>query len=254
MSKRLHGQVAFVSGATRGIGRSIAELFAAEGACVAVAGRTVDEGVKVAARIRDAGGQAEYFELDVSSESSVRDAMSATVARFGGLSVLVNNAAPTAMVAATTKPLVEYTTDDWDRILTPALTGTVFWSTKYAWPHLANAAGASIINISSGAATTGHSGLAAYTAAKGAMNSVTRSIAVEGFPHDIRCNAIVVGRIVANTRDSGAQLPEDTRFIGRPMQIASVALFLAATESSFVTGELLTADGGLGIDGDRGMS
>jgi meso-butanediol dehydrogenase/(S,S)-butanediol dehydrogenase/diacetyl reductase len=249
MTGRLHGHVALVSGSTRGIGRSIAELFAAEGASVGVAGRTAHKGRRVVDRIHQAGGDAEFFDLDVTSEDSVRSAVQAVVSRFGALSTLVNNAAPTSIVASTTKPMVEYTTDEWNAILVPSLTGNVFWATKYAWPHLVDAEHATIVNISSGASTSGHDGISAYTAAKGGMNSLTRAIAVEGAPLGIRCNAIVVGRVVANSNDSGQQLPHDRRLIGHPMQIASTALFLASSESSFITGELVTADGGLGMAG-----
>src|SRR3978361_261912 len=92
MGNRLAGRVALVSGSTRGIGRSIAELFAAEGAKVAVTGRTVDRGEKVVQRIQEAGGEAAYFSLDVTDEGNVRDVIAATVDRFGSLTTLVNNA------------------------------------------------------------------------------------------------------------------------------------------------------------------
>src|SRR5262245_44505802 len=181
MGNRLEGRVALISGSTRGVGRTTAEIFAAEGAKVAVTGRTVDRGLKVVERIREAGGEAEYFELDIASEESVRSTVAAVVERFGALSTLVNNAAPTATVSQSLKPLVEYSTDDWNAIVVPTLTGNVFWATKYAWPHLVDAASvageATIVNISSGAATMGQTGLCAYSAAKGGMNSVTRVIA-----------------------------------------------------------------------------
>jgi NAD(P)-dependent dehydrogenase (short-subunit alcohol dehydrogenase family) len=252
MGDRMAGRVALVSGSTRGIGRSIAELFASEGAKVAVTGRTVDRGQKVVQRIRDAGGDAEFFELDVTDESSVRDVVAATVARFGGLTTLVNNAAPTALVATSFKPLAEYTTGEWNAILTATLTGNVFWATKYAWPHLTAAPDATIVNISSGASTMGQSGLGAYAAAKGGMNSVTRTIAVEGAKLGIRCNAIIVGRVVAGSSDTGAGMVVGP--IGNPMQIASAALFLSTAESSFINGDLITADGGLSMNGDVHMA
>jgi NAD(P)-dependent dehydrogenase (short-subunit alcohol dehydrogenase family) len=252
MGDRMTGRVALVSGSTRGIGRSIAELFGSEGAKVAVTGRTVDRGQKVVQRIRDGGGDAEFFELDVTDESSVRDVIAATVARFGGLTTLVNNAAPTALVATSFKPLAEYTTEEWNAIITGTLTGNVFWATKYAWPHLSAAPDATIVNISSGASMMGQSGLGAYAAAKGGMNSVTRTIAVEGAKLGIRCNAIIVGRVVAGSSDTGAGMVVGP--IGNPMQIASTALFLSTTESSFINGDLITADGGLSMNGDVHMA
>ena len=254
MGNRLEGRIALVSGSTRGIGRTIAELFAAEGAKVAVTGRTVDRGEKVVARIRDAGGDAEFFTLDVSQEASVRSVIDAVADRFGGLTTLINNAAPTAEVSNTFKPLAEYTTEEWSYILTTTLTGNVFWATKYAWPHLVAADRATIVNISSGAATMGHSGLSAYSAGKGGMNSVTRSIAVEGAPLGIRCNAIVVGRVVAGKSDTGVGMIGDQAKVGNPMQIATTALFLSTDDSSFITGDIITADGGLTMDGDSHMA
>jgi meso-butanediol dehydrogenase / (S,S)-butanediol dehydrogenase / diacetyl reductase len=252
-SQRLAGRVALVSGSTRGIGRTIAELFASEGAKVAVTGRTADRGEKVVQGIRDRGGDAEYFSLDITDEHNVRDVIEATVARFGSLTTLINNAAPTALVASSFKPLNEYSTEEWNAILTGTLTGNVFWASKYAWPHLQAASAATIVNISSGAATMGQTGLGAYAAAKGGMNSLTRTLAVEGQPHDIRCNAIIVGRIVAGRSDSGAGMIKNAAAIGNPMQIATTALFLSTAESSFINGELITADGGLSMNGDVHM-
>jgi NAD(P)-dependent dehydrogenase (short-subunit alcohol dehydrogenase family) len=253
MGNRLTGRVALVSGSTRGIGRSIAELFAAEGAKVAVSGRTVDRGEKVVARIKEAGGDAAFFPLDITSEDSVRSVVAAVVDRFGGLTTLVNNAAPTAEVSTTMKPMAEYSTEEWNHILGTTLTGNVFWPTKYAWPHLVRAEHATIVNISSGAATMGQTGLSAYGAAKGGMNSLTRTIAVEGAPHDIRCNAIIVGRVVAGRSDTGAGMIKNAAAIGAPTEIATVALFLSTQDSSFINGDLITADGGLAMNGDVHM-
>ena len=254
MGNRLEGRVALVSGSTLGIGRSIAELFAAEGAKVAITGRTVDRGRKVVERIRETGGEAEFFSLDITDEANVRDVMAAVVDHFGTLSTLINNAAPTATVATTVKPLVEYSTEEWNAIITGTLTGNVFWASKYAWPHLVAADGAAIVNISSGQSTKGYSGFGAYAAAKGGMNSLTRTLAVEGAPHGIRCNAIIVGRIVSGRGDSGVGMTKDRiGGIGSPTQIASTALFLASDESSFINGDLITADGGVAMDGDVHM-
>lgn len=236
-----------MSGSTTGIGRSTAELFAAEGAKVAVTGRTVERGQKVVARIREAGGDAEFFELDVADEASVSGCIDQVANRFGGLTTLVNNAAPTAIVARTFKPMAEMSTDEWMSILTPALTGAVFWATKYAWPHLVEADEATIVNMSSGAAIRGNPGLSAYSAAKGAMNSATRVVAAEGIPVGIRCNAIVIGRVVSSPGDSGAKMGSHDTFIGNPMQIATSALYLSTAESGFMNGDTITVDGGSSV-------
>jgi len=251
VGNRLDGKVALISGSTRGIGRSIAEHFASEGAKVAVTGRTVDRGEKVVARIREFGGEAEFFQLDVTSEESVRSVIEATVERFGSLSTLINNAAPTGAVATSVKPLHEYSTEEWDAILTGTLTGNVFWASKYAWPHLAAAEGASIVNISSGQSIAGFKGFSAYAAAKGGINSLTRSLAAEGSVDGIRANCILVGRVVALKGDIGGHKGGGrlTR-IGNPMDIAYAATWLASDEAAFATGSLVTVDGGFSINGD----
>jgi NAD(P)-dependent dehydrogenase (short-subunit alcohol dehydrogenase family) len=248
---RLEGKVALVSGSTRGIGRSIAQMFAAEGAKVAVTGRTVERGKKVVNLIRSEGGEAEFFELDVTREDSMAGVIDAVVDRFGALTTLVNNAAPTLEISSNIKPLVDVTTEEWNHILVSALTGNVFWACKYGIPHLAAAGGGSIINISSGQSVVGMGGFSAYAAAKSAMNSLTRSVAVEEAPRNIRCNTILVGRVVAKG-DTGAGItPGHLTRLGVPNDIAYAAVFLASDESAFVTGSMLTADGGFTINAGR---
>ena len=245
---RLEGKVALVSGSTRGIGRSIAQMFASEGAKVAVTGRTVERGQKVVDLITAEGGEAEFFALDVTQEDSVASVIDQVVERFGSLTTLVNNAAPTVEVGSNIKPLVDVTTEEWELILRSALTGNVFWSCKYGIPRLAAAGGGSIINISSGQSVIGMGGFAAYAAAKGGMNSLTRAIAVEAAPDNIRCNTIVVGRVVAKG-DAGAGItPGSLTRLGVPNDIGYAATYLASDESAFVTGSILTADGGFTIN------
>lgn len=257
MTGRMAGKVALVSGSTRGIGRSIAELFAAEGAAVAVTGRTVEKGDKVVSRIRDAGGDAEFFRLDVTDEESIKTVITAVVERFGSLTTLVNNAAPTDVVATTVKPLHQCSNEDWDRIMVGVLTGNVFWASKHAWPHLVAAQGASIINISSSQSVAGYTGFGVYAAAKGGMNSLTRVLAVEGAADGIRCNCIVVGRVQSGRGDSGVGVGRSTggrlTRIGAPMDIAYAARWLASDEAAFVTGDLVDVDGGIQINGDALM-
>jgi NAD(P)-dependent dehydrogenase (short-subunit alcohol dehydrogenase family) len=251
MTDRLAGKVALISGSTRGIGRSIAQQFAAEGAKVAVTGRTVAKGQKVVDRITEAGGEAAFFPLDVTDENSVSSTIEAVAERFGGLTTLVNNAAPTDVVAASFKKLHELDTETWNQIMVGTLTGNVFWSSKYAWPFLAGAEGASIINISSGQAVVGMSGLGAYGTAKGGVNAITRHLAVEGAADGIRANCIIVGRVVSSPGDTGrATGPGHLTRLGNPMDIAYCATWLASDEAAFVTGSLVTADGGFTINGD----
>jgi NAD(P)-dependent dehydrogenase (short-subunit alcohol dehydrogenase family) len=251
---RLEGKVALVSGSTRGIGRTIAEMFAKEGAKVAVTGRTVDRGEKVVANIREAGGDAEFFRLDINDEDNVHRVVDATVERFGKLDTLINNAAPTDVVSTTVKPLVDYTTEEWDGIIRATLTGNVFWSCKYAIPHIAAAGGGSIVNISSAQAVIGLTGFSAYGAAKGAINALTPTLAVENAPQNIRVNTIVVGRVISHKADTGVGVGAGhlTR-LGIPADIAYIAMWLASGESGFVTGSLVTADGGFTINGNAIM-
>jgi NAD(P)-dependent dehydrogenase (short-subunit alcohol dehydrogenase family) len=252
---RMEGKVALVSGSTRGIGRTIAETFAREGAKVAVTGRTVDRGEKVVKIIRDAGGDAEFFPLDITSEDSVREVIDQTVRRFGKLDTLINNAAPTDVVSTHRKPLVEFTTEEWDRIILGTVTGNVFWPWKYGSPHIAEAGGGSVVNISSNQAVVGISGFAAYGAAKGAMNALTYTLAVEGAGQNIRVNTIVVGRVISHKADTGVGVGGGhlTR-LGIPSDIANAATWLASDESGFATGSLVTVDGGFHINGDALMA
>lgn len=248
---RLEGKVAVVTGSTRGIGRSIAQMFAREGAKVAITGRTVPRGEKVVNIIREAGGDAEFFPLDVTQEDSVRATMDGVADRFGRLDILVNNAAPTVEVGTNIKRLVDNTTDEWNLIILSALTGNVFWSCKYGIPHLVKAGGGSIVNISSGQSVMGTGGFAAYGAAKGAMNALTRTIAVEEAPRNIRCNAIVVGRVLSPGDAGHGVAPGHLTRLGEADDIAYTATFLASDEAAFITGSLLTADGGFTINGGR---
>jgi NAD(P)-dependent dehydrogenase (short-subunit alcohol dehydrogenase family) len=184
----------------------------------------------------------------------VRSVVDAVVERFGKLDTLINNAAPTDAVSTTVKPLVDYTTEEWDRILRGTLTGNVFWSCKYAIPHIAAAGGGSIVNISSAQSVVGLSGFSAYAAAKGGMNALTATLAVEVAPANIRVNTIIVGRVISHKADTGVSVGGGhlTR-LGIPADIAYAALWLASDESAFVTGSLVTADGGFSINGNAIM-
>lgn len=226
-------------------------MFARQGAKVAVTGRTVDRGQKVVDNIRSAGGEAEFFALDITHEESVRSVIDAVANRFGKLDVLINNAAPTAEVSTTVKPLTDYTTEEWNAILLGTLTGNVFWACKYGIPHIAAAGGGSIVNISSGQSVVGLSGFSAYSASKGGINSLTRTLAVEVAPLNIRVNTIVVGRVIAHSKDTGVSVGGGhlTR-LGQPNDIGYACTWLASDESAFVTGSLVTADGGFSINGN----
>jgi len=240
---RLEGKVALVTGSTRGIGRTIAEMFAEEGAKVVLSGRSADKGEKNAQRIRDAGGDARFVPLDVADENSVQEAVAATVEAYGPITTLINNAAPTALVNVSFKPVTELSTQEWDDIVRGTVT-SMFWMSKYTIPHMLEAGGGSIVNVSSGAAVFGVPGLSAYSAAKGAVNSLTRVLAVENGKQGIRCNTIIVGRVVSYAQDRGPETTKELMRVGNPRDIAYAALWLAADESEWITGSEITADGG----------
>lgn len=260
---RLDNKVAFVTGGTRGLGEAISRALAANGAKVAVTGRNEGDGQKVAQSIKDAGGQAEYVSLDLSKEEWVEGAIQQTVEIFGELNVLVNNAAPTEFITGSAAGdlaskadgmVTEITTENWHKITTPSIDG-LFWTLKYAIPHILAAGGGSIVNISSTASIRGASGLDAYTASKGAMNSLTLSTAVNFQPH-IRSNCLVAGPfrtdglapLLANpTFEKAFNDTVLTSTIGIPDDIAQAAVFFASDESRFITGQILPVDGGYAV-------
>jgi NAD(P)-dependent dehydrogenase (short-subunit alcohol dehydrogenase family) len=241
----------------------MAVRFGAEGASVAVTGRTESDGERVAKTVREAGGRAEFVRLDLSSEASVQEAIGRTVAEFGKLDVIVNNAAPTEYISGAgsgdlankiDNMVTAMTTEDWRKITTPAIDG-LFWTLKYGIPCLQAAGGGSIINISSTASIMGAGGLDGYTASKGAMNALTRSTAVNYQPH-IRSNALIAGPYATESLQPFLAIPEVAAVIngsvlaervGDPDMLATVAVFFASDESKYITGQLLPVDGGYSV-------
>lgn len=251
---RLKNKVAIVTGSTSGIGEATAVLFAREGAKVVVVGRREKQGEKVVRQIRQEGGDATFLRADVSNEGQVKRMVQTTVKTYGRVDVLFNNAG--TMVS---KKLHETTNDEWDRVMNVDLKG-VFWCSKYVVPHMRKQGGGSIVMCSSANAIVAEPDLGAYCAAKGAVNAMTRSMALDYGPDRIRVNAICPGYIdtplgddyfnslpdpVAGKRKAGAL--HALGRMGTTMEIAYCALFLASDESSFVTGECLVADGGLSV-------
>jgi NAD(P)-dependent dehydrogenase (short-subunit alcohol dehydrogenase family) len=253
---RLQGKVALVTGATRGIGRVIATTFAAEGAHVVLVGRTVDEGENARADIEAAGGRAVYVQADVGNEADVKAAVETAVARFGRLTTLVNNAAATHLPGLPDRGDAGVG-ELHDAVLAETLRTNLWglvWSCKHAIAAMIDAGGGSIVNISSGVATKGAPMMDAYTATKGAMNALTRSMAVGYAKQRIRVNAISTGLI-----ESGASIealladPAKRQWLeqviplpyfGTPQDIAWGCVYLASDESRYVTGTVLPIDGG----------
>jgi NAD(P)-dependent dehydrogenase (short-subunit alcohol dehydrogenase family) len=248
---RLDGKVALITGAGSGMGMVAAELFAGEGASVVLSDVADDAGESVAARIREAGGNATYVHADVSREDDARSMVKNAVQRFGGLHVLYNNAG--VMLADDGSV---HSTDEaiWDRTLSINVKGVAF-GCKFGVPAIIDSGGGSVINVASfvawmGAATS----QTAYTASKGAVLAMTREIAVEYARQRVRCNALCPGPIdtplLAELLSEPAR--RQRRFVHIPMgrlgqadELAKAALFLASDDSSYMTGASLIVDGGI---------
>jgi len=248
---RLEGKVALVTGAGMGQGREGALLFAKEGARVVVVDVDARAAAATARTIERRDGRALAVTADVGVERDVARAVAAAVARFRALHVLYNNAG--VLWKDRDRSVLETAERDWDRVQAINLKGP-FFVAKHGIPHLIRAGGGSVINVGSVSALCGFT-LAqdSYTSSKGALVSLTRSLAIQFAPRGVRCNIIHPGII-----DTPMQAPhirtrkkrkafEASIPLGRiahPREIAYVALFLASDESSYVTGAEIVADGG----------
>lgn len=254
MTDRLGGKVALISGAGSGIGRAAAQLFAAEGAAVAVLDLRAEAADETVAKIVADGGRAVALVANVASAPEVEAAMTTVVSTLGRLDVVYNNAGVDSKGS-----VADATEDDWDRALAVNAKGT-FLVSRAAVPHLIAAGGGSIINQGSVAALVGVPNFAAYCAAKGAVVALTRSMAVDLAQHQIRVNAICPGTVftplmepMLRARGDGdlqaglakTLLKYPIGRLGTPEDIARVALFLACDDAAFLTGSTVTADGGM---------
>ena len=249
---RLDGKVALITGAGAGIGRQAALLFAREGAKVAVADFAEEPGRSTVAEIERHGGHAVFCHTDVTSEASVQAAVAATVHRFGRLDIMYNNAGGTNPKDG---PVDTVDIAIFWETMRRDLFGT-FLGCRFAIPEIIKAGGGSIINTASLVALIGKPAPSqvCYTAAKGAIVSMTRAMAVEYAPHKIRVNAIAPGltmteRITARVKD-GRFIPNvilDRHLLGtcEPEDIAEAALYLASDASRRLTGHTLPVDSGI---------
>ena len=246
---RLEGKVSLVTGATSGIGQAIAIAFAKEGSRVAVAGRDEKRGAEVVAIIKASYGQAEFVKADVSQSSEVQSMVNVAVNRFGKLNVLCNCA---GLRDEPHNSIVDLPEEIWDRIINVNLKG-VYLCCKYGIPDLIKSGGGSIINIGS---ISGVIALerSAYSAAKGGVIALTRSLAAQFADDNIRVNVICPGSIDTPGRRAVSTqiarrrfpLPEPLlRRVGTPDEIAPMAVYLASDESSYTTGGIFLVDGGL---------
>jgi NAD(P)-dependent dehydrogenase (short-subunit alcohol dehydrogenase family) len=246
---RLSEKVAFVTGGTSGIGRSIALLFAKEGAKVCIAARREEEGAQVVKEIREAGGSAIFVQTDVTRAHDCAKAVAATVEAFGKLDIAVNNAGTETYG----KSLVETDEAAWDSVLGVNLKGA-FLSMKYELPEMIKGGGGSIINISSVFGLVGSTfGCSPYHASKHGLIGLTRAAALEYAKQNIRVNALCPGLVLTEMTErwfADTGVGDQVRAmhpLGRVASVdetAEVVLFLCTDVSSFITGVALPLDGG----------
>ncbi len=246
---RLEGKAALISGGAQGQGESEVRLFAKEGARI-VFGDILDaKGKKVEAEINEAGGVAKYVHLDVTDEKDWNSAAKLLSKLYGKLDILVNNAG----IAMAGKNLEEVTSEEWDRIQEVNSKG-VFLGVKTALPYMKASGGGSIVNISSMAGIVGVPGISAYTASKGAVRLLTKSIAIEYGAHNIRCNSVhpgyieteMISGLLANSEAMTNRLAiTPLGIFATAHDVALSVLYLASDESRYVTGSELVIDGGI---------
>lgn len=251
MTQRLQGKIAFVTGASSGIGEATAIRFAQEGALVVLCGRREAALAVVQEKILSAGGQAEIAVADVSDEAAYVGAIESTAQRHGRLDILVNNA-----MAFTWGAVDTMSTDDWHANFRTTVDGT-FWGTRTAMRLMKEKGGGSIVNISSICGQFGTAWMSGYSAAKAAVNNFSRAVASEGAPYGVRCNVVIPG--VVDTPAMAGMMSDDKargnteklipmKRVGQPVELANAILFLASDEASYVTGACLNVDGGRSSD------
>jgi 2-deoxy-D-gluconate 3-dehydrogenase len=246
-TRALEGQVAIVTGASRGLGRAIALAFAEAGAAVALAARSKSDLDQTAELVTKAGGRAVVVPTDVASYAEVEHLVERTVREYGRLDIVVNNSGIAKVV-----PLAEMSHEDWRQILDVNLTG-VFNGCRAAAPHLIAQRRGKVINLASVLGAVGLPGYTAYGASKGGIIALTRSLGVEWARHNVQVNAIAPGWFVTDMNEAAFGDPRTrdrllrdvpARRTGRLDEIGPLAVYLASPASDFMTGQTIFLDGG----------
>jgi NAD(P)-dependent dehydrogenase (short-subunit alcohol dehydrogenase family) len=240
---KLANKVAIITGAGRNIGEETAKLFASEGASIAVVDLDPSRGQKVVADIVAAGGKAKTFVCDVGKEDDIINCVKDVMKAFGQIDILVNNAA-----ISDNKTLFDLSTEDWNRVLAITLTAPFLLSKYVAKEMVARGQGGRIVNVSSTSGYYGRNRAIAYTAAKGGVVNLTKSLAIQLAPYKIRVNAVVPNKIGSPVgKDEFNPSRPVQNLVGRagvPMDLARAALFLVSDDSDFIVGAALFVDGG----------
>lgn len=249
----LKNKVIIVTGASSGIGRETARLFAKEGASVVLAARRGPELEALANLITEEGGQALAIAGDVAEEAFAKILVEQTLVRFGRLDVAFNNAGILGAMGS----VPDMSLSDWNQVIATNLS-SAFLAAKYQLPAMLSAGGGSLIFTSTFVGyTTGMPGMAAYAASKAGLIGLTQVLASEYGPHNIRVNALLPGGTDTAAAQKFANTPEEKEFvsslhalkrIAKPEEIAQSALYLASDASSFTTGSAMLVDGGVSIN------
>ena len=242
---KLEGKVAIVTGATSGMGRATAVLFAKEGAKVVVTGRNEERAQAVVDEIKGNGGEAIYVIVDASKVEDCKKIFDATIEAFGTVDILVNNAGMLSM-----SPLLEVSIEEWNKVFAVNVTSALYL-TQLCAPVMKEKGKGVIVNVASVASYAAHHGFAAYISSKHAMAGLSKSMAWELGP-EIRVNAIAPGAIHTAMVDSigGPSVLQGMidncpcKRVGQPEDIAGAALFLASDDCTFLTGQIIKVDGG----------